>query len=201
MKLPKTLHYIIWPIARFFQQTIIFKRFTDIIWISQGEKLTNSAKEKLTSTFQEGGLELIFREISTHKPAGSCVECLDVNHRIDACAPGGFVTTDYRKPTARGLVFQNGGSFHPTHVFRSIVFGEAIHMIRLNELQQDYMDSLQRLRLKCAKSNFRKSITNKIIDLAKTWEERFGPKNKNSQDMENKTKRLIWATPFSTLFT
>ena len=196
------MHYIIWPIAQFLQQTIIFKRFIDdIIWISQGEKLTNSVKEKLTSTFQEGGLELIFREISTHEPAGSCVEFLDVNHRIDDCAPGGFVTTDYIKPTARGRVFLNGGSFHPTHVFRSIVFGEAIRMRRLNELQQDYIDSLQRLRLKCAKSNFRKSITNKIIDLAKTWEERFGPKNKNSQDRENKTKRLIWATPFSTLFT
>ena len=59
-------------------------------------------------------------------------------------------------------------------------------MRRLNELQQDYIDSLQRLRLKCAKSNFRKSITNKIIDLAKTWEERFGPKNKNSQDRKIK---------------
>ena len=77
-----TLHYIIWPIAQFLQQTIIFKRFIDdIIWISQGEKLTNSVKEKLTSTFQEGGLELIFREISTNEPAGSCVEFLDVNHR------------------------------------------------------------------------------------------------------------------------
>ena len=64
-------------------------------------------------------------------------------------------------------------------------------MRRLNELQQDYIDSLQRLCLKSAKSNYRKSITNKIIDLATTWEERFGPKNKNSQDKENKTKRLI----------
>ena len=74
-------------------------------------------------------------------------------------------------------------------------------MRRLNKLQQDFTDSLQRLRLKCAKSNFRESIMNKIIDLAKTLEERFGPKNKNSQDMENKTKRLIWAALFSTLFT
>ena len=121
--------------------SFIFKRFIDdIIWISQGEKLTNSIKEKLTSTFREGGLELIFREISTQEPAGSCVEFLDVNHRIDDCAPGGFVTTDYIKPTARGRVFLNGGSFHPTHVFRSIVFGEAIRMRRLNELQQNYID-------------------------------------------------------------
>ena len=36
--------------------------------------------------------------------------------------------------------------------------------MRRLELQQDYIDSLQRLRLKCAKSNFRKSITNKMID-------------------------------------
>ena len=62
----------------------------------------------------------------------------------------------------------NGGSFHPTHLFRSIVFGEAIRMGRLNELQQDFIDSLQRLRLKCAKSNFRKSISNKEIDLDRT---------------------------------
>ena len=103
-----TLHYIIWPIAQFLQQTIIFKRFVDdIIWISLGEKRTNSIKEKLTSTFQEGGLELIFREISTHEPAGSCVEFLDVNHRINDCVLGGFVTTDYIKPTARGHVFLN----------------------------------------------------------------------------------------------
>ena len=74
-------------------------------------------------------------------------------------------------------------------------------MSRLNELEQDYIDSLQRLRLKCAKSNFRESITNKIIDLAKTWKEPFDPKNKNSQDRKNKTKGLIWATLFSTLFT
>ena len=83
----------------------MFKQFIDdIISISRGEKLTNSTKEKLASTFQEGGQELIFREIPTHEPAGSsCVEFLYVNHRTDDCAPGGFVTTDYIKLTIAWL--------------------------------------------------------------------------------------------------
>ena len=52
---------------------------------------------------------------------------------------GGFYTRNFVKPTAIDRTFLNGKSFHPQHIFKSIVFSESIRLRRLNELQSEYL--------------------------------------------------------------
>ena len=47
----------------------------------------------------------------------------------------GFKTTNYIKPTATFAKFLNGNSYHPPHVFRGIILGEANRLKKLNELE------------------------------------------------------------------
>ena len=191
-----TLHYIIWPIKDVLKQAVIFKRFIDdIIWLSYGKIITDNIKTILDQTFNNNGLELTFRESNTSKTETS-IEFLDIDHCINAQSPKGFTTKDFIKPTAVGRCFLNGNSFHPPHVFKSIVFSEAIRLRRLNENNTDFLESLQRLKTKCVQSKFNKNITDKIINEASSWQDRFGPPcNKPSQ---NKTP-LIWATSFTNI--
>ena len=118
------------------------------------------------------------------------VEFLDVNHVLDSDDPAGFITRDFVKPTAVGRVFLNGSSYHPSNVFKSILKGETLRMRRLNEKQNDFQESLDRLKCKSLKSNFPKKLTNRLIENASTWIARFPP-NTNNNDY---SKILPWAT-------
>ena len=80
---------------------------------------------------------------------GLFLQFLDVEHKIDNSHIGGFYTRDFVKPTALDRTFLNGKSFHPTHIFKSIKFSEAVRLRRLNETQSDYLASLERLKQKC----------------------------------------------------
>jgi len=60
----------------------------------------------------------------------------------------GFVTKDFVKPTAEGRQFINGNSHHPQTTFKSILFGEAVRLRRLNQRKDDYLSSLNRLKEK-----------------------------------------------------
>jgi len=60
------------------------------------------------------------------------LEFLDVNHCITTDDDFGFVTKDFVKPIAEGRQFINGNSHHPKSTFKSILFGEAIQLRRLN---------------------------------------------------------------------
>ena len=93
--------------------------------------------------------------------------------------------------TAIERCFLNGCSYHPPQIFKSIIFGEAIRLRRLNEVHENYLHSLEKLKEKCLNSDFNKKITIKIIEIATEWKDRFEPKTK-----EEKKKRIIWATPF-----
>ena len=68
-----------------------------------------------------------------------------------------------------------------------------IRMRRLNERNQDYLESLERLQKKCMVSGFDERMTTRMIDLAKTWTSRFGPTNLRPESSSN-TERLTWAT-------
>ena len=76
------------------------------------------------------------------------VEFLDVNHCVTVEDNFGFVTKDFVKPTAEGRQFINGNSHHPQTTFKSILFGEAIRLRRLNQRKDDYLSSLNRLKEK-----------------------------------------------------
>ena len=190
-----TLHYIISPISKILNQAIIFKRFIDdIIWISIGKKITNNIQTALKNVFENNDMELSFRITSTSE-FGNSLEFLDVQHIIDDKQDCGFYTRDFLKPTSTDRLFLNGKSHHPPHVFKSIVFGECVRLRRLNELDHEYINSLNRLKEKCIRSKFNENSVNNIINQAKLWKERFGPKS----NAQKKPKKLVWATPFTNI--
>ena len=95
-----------------------------------------------------------------------------------------FITKDFVKPTAVGRVFLNGTSYHPTSTFKSILKGECLRMRRLNERNEDFHTSLQRLKNKALMSSFPKKLTARIIDNASSWEDRF-PQNRSTTESNN----------------
>ena len=68
-------------------------------------------------------------------------------------------------------------------------------MRRLNERDQDYLESLERLQKKCMVSGFDERMTTHMINLAQTWTSRFGPTNLRPESSSN-IERLAWATSY-----
>jgi len=171
------VHYILQPIAGVLREAELFRRFTDdIIWIARSQSSNESIRQALTSAFANSGLELTFRQACTADQKGE-VEFLDVNHCITADDDFGFVTKYFIKPTAEGRQFINGKSHHPKSTFKSILFGEAIRLRRLNQRKVDYVSSLNRLKEKAIRSNFPLDMTNDTIAMASNWEKRLRPQN------------------------
>ena len=123
-----THHYVILPVSEIINQAVFFKRYIDdIIWLSFGIDNTTKIKEALSHMFMKNELELSFCCVNTAE-LESCLELLDVEHKIDNSHIGGFYTRDFVKPTALDHTFLNGKSFYPTHIFKSIVFSEAVRL-------------------------------------------------------------------------
>ena len=95
---------------------------------------------------------------------------MDVEHQIDKTATKGFVVKDFIKPTAKTRTFLNGRLHNPIHVIKAITTGEAIRMRCLNENDEYYIASLERLQQKCNRSDFDEKITSEIIQQAKKME-------------------------------
>ena len=192
-----SMHFIMLKISNILNQAELFKRFIDdIIWLSYGDKFTEKIELALTNICMEYELKLTFRKDSTNE-TGKSLEFLDVLRMIDNSNKFGYFTTSFIKETATKRLFLNGNSYYPLCIFKSIVFGEFIRLRRLNETNELYLKDLERLKNKCIDSYFNKKVVEKIINLAKTWTDRFGPKPLN----ENKTTdpMLIWASVFSNL--
>ena len=108
-----------------------------------------------------------------------------------------FFTTSFIKETATKILFLNGNFYHPLCIFKSIVFGEFVRLRRLNEINELYLKDIERLKKKCIDSYFNKKVVEKIINLAKIWTDRFGPKPLNKNMTTD--PMLIWASAFSNL--
>jgi len=127
------VHYILQPIADVLNEAELFRRFIDdIIWISASEVSNECIRQALTSAFENSGLKLTSRQACTAEKTGE-VEFLDVNHCVTIEDDFIFVTKDFVKPTAEGRKFINRNSHHPQTTFKSILFGEAIRLRRLNQ--------------------------------------------------------------------
>ena len=155
-------------------------------------------ENRLKIEFNKHGLDLTFRSVST-KETNKGVEFLDVFHQIDKKEKKAFKTKNFTKPTAENSTFINGKSFHPKHVYRGIVYSESKRMRRLNEQDNDYQISLQKLREKCTKSEFNKRTIEQTIEVTKKW-------NKNQEyrcevllPNKQKKKKITWATKFKSL--
>ena len=187
------MHFIIEQIRGNLKRTELFRRYIDdIFFISFGFSNTKSIQTGLTNIFQNNGLTLTFREVN-NRQTGQGVEFLDVFHQIEEDNPIGFVTKNFTKPTAAGRTFLHGNSYHPLLVFKDIIFSEAVRLRRLNERQEDYINSINELKDKCLSSGFNKKVTQTMIQKVSTWTERFGPTNQKKQTEKNP---IPWATSF-----
>ena len=129
-------------------------------------------------------LKLTFRKVSSNE-TGKSLEFLHVLHIIDNSNKFGFFTPSFIKETATKKLFLNGNSYHPLCIFKSIVFGESVRLRRFNETNKLYLKDLERLKKKCIDSYFNKKVVVKIINLAKAWTGRFGPKPLNKYKTTN----------------
>ena len=164
-----TLHFMIKQIPEINQLAFIFKRYIDdMIYITRDETGGNIIKTQLIRIFKDHNLELTFREIDT-RDRNVQVEFLDVLHMTDKCSNGGFRFKNFVKPTAANALFLNGKSYHPLHVFRGIILGEARRLRRINEYDEDYLMGLEGLKIKCNRSGFPINLTSRNIEVVKTW--------------------------------
>ena len=194
------LHYLILPISSTINQSVLLKRYIDdIIWLSYGLDTTTTIKQALICEFQKYDLELSFRDINTSENNAG-LEFLDVEHKIDSNFASGFYTRNFVKPTAINRTFLNGKSFHPQHIFKSIVFSESIRLRRLNESQSEYLKSLECLRKNVSNLISKPKLLKKIISLASTWTNRFKPNKTSETKTENFKHRIVWATSFPNFF-
>lgn len=189
------VHYLTKPIATTLQKCEIYKRFIDdIIFLAYDSILVENITVALTTAFAKYNLTLKFRKCSTSDQNGE-VEFLDLLHVIDPSTHVGFITTAFTKPTALGCRFINGRSHHPPHVFKSIVYGEAIRLRRLNETEHRYHKDLEKLETKCIDSGFNKAMVRDMIQQAFTWENRLTPPIQHERNKD----RTIWASSFYNL--
>ena len=172
------MHFIVEQISGNLKRTELFGRYIDdIFFISFGFSNTKSIQTALINIFLNNGLTLTFREVN-NRQTGQGVEFLDVFYQIED-DPIGFVTNNFTKPTAAGRTFLHGNSYHhPFHVFKGITFSEAVRLRRLNERQEDYINSINELKDKCLSSGFNKKVTQIMIQKVSTWTERFVPREK-----------------------
>ena len=120
------------PLAKVLNKTVVIKRYIDdIIWLSYNYSTTTKIKELLHAQCNDFNLQLLFNSINTGK-INNELEFLDVLHVTTVNAKGGFITKNFIESTAKDRCFLNGASHHPTSVYKSIVFGEAIRLGRLN---------------------------------------------------------------------
>ena len=148
--------------------------------LSETLEVTDNVKSQLKCAFEEHNLKLVFREIST-KNDGDQLEFLDVNHGIDKTEKGAFYEKNYIKPTAENRVYVNGKSHHSRSIYKSIVFGESIRLMKLCVHDCDYLEALKVLKYKCLKSWFFKALVDDMVTAE--WRDRFGPPTKKAREV------------------
>ena len=115
------MHYILLPLAKVLNKTVVFKRYIDdIIWLSYNYSTTTKIKELHRAQFNDFNLQLVFNSIKSGKIDNE-LEFLDVLHVTILNAKDGFITKTFIKSAAKDRYFLNGASHHPTSVYKSIV--------------------------------------------------------------------------------
>ena len=147
-----------------------------LMWKERLTKKTRNCKAKTSVLHCSGRCESTLPQLVQRHCDKSSWMCI-VNHCVTNEDDFGFATKDFVKPTAEGRQFITGNSHHPQTTFKSILFGEAIRLRRLNQRKDDYLSSLNRLKAKAICSKFPLNMTNDMIALASNWEDRLRPQN------------------------
>ena len=194
------LHYIVKKVQEINTKTKIFRRFIDdIIFITDDSNDTEIVKSRLSEEFGNHELELTYREVSTEKEDQK-VEFLDVLHHAKHDIEKNFFVTDFVKPTAVGATFLHGKSAHPSYTFKGIILGEAKRLRRLNEKDEEYKMSIERLKEKCLRSEFNRKIATEWITrvggCSNVWSNN-GRREERKKDDEK--QKIPWATSFGSI--
>ena len=177
------MHFMIEQISKNLKRTELFRQCTDdIFFTSFKPSTTKSIQTTLTNIFQNNGLTLAFREVNNIQTG-----------QIKKDDPVDFVTKNFAEPTAAGRTFLHKDSYHSLHIFKGIIFSEAVRLRRLNERHEDYINSIKELKDKCLSSGFNKKVTQTMIEKVSTWTERFGPTNHKKKTEKSP---IPWATNF-----
>ena len=91
----------------------------------------------------------------------------------------------------------NGNSHHPLHIFKGIILSESRRLRRINENDEDYLESLTVLETKCRRSNFNKMIIEETLKITRTWVGQVKPQNTKSNLTADSI--LPWTTEFPNL--
>ena len=108
-----------------------------------------------------------------------------------------YETFNFIKPTALGRRFISGESYHPLHVFKGIIGGEAKRLRRLNSTDEGWHASLENLRDKCKRSNFNKEIIEDMLDKVKKEDKGQTEALKLSEPKDD-MKNIPWASSIPT---
>ena len=173
------------------------------MYVTLDDENKNLIQEKLKEKFEEESLELTFRIITTEEEDQK-LEFLDVLHYTKKNQKKGFTIKNYIKPTAENATFINGKSFHPSHVYKGIIIGEAKRMERLNENNEDYEKSIEQLKNKCRKSGFNSKLITKTIEEIKQNRKKKEENNltyihNKVNSKEKNMNKLTWTTRFKSL--
>ena len=185
--------------VRIDEQLLIFKRFIDDIiahffgnlaqlqdWIKKVEDRFLKFKMKIDA--RVAGFD-----VEGH---GKEAEFLDVNHKF--VGRFDYVTENFVKPTALGRVFLDGSSYHPVHIFKGIVNGEAKRMRRLNSTEPGYTASLDKLQSKCSRSNFpMKMVKDQLSQIR--GKDMGQEKALERAENKNSFNDIVWATSVPSL--
>ena len=82
-------------------------------------------------------------------------------------AKGSFITKNFIKSTAKDQCFLNGASHHPTSIYKSIVFGEAVRLRCFSKRKSDYLKILVTLKDKYLRLNFNQKMKENMLEIAK----------------------------------
>ena len=149
-----SLHYIMIRATKLSSTFLVRRYIDDIIFISKNKSVSDEVIADLIYTFDKFNLKLTYTNMST-EDNNLTLPFLDVEHVLTKeNNKSFFYTRNFIKPTAINSTFLNGKSFHPLNIFKGIISGEEKRMKRLNERNEDYQESLKKLKNKCIKSNF-----------------------------------------------
>lgn len=171
---------------------LLFMRFIDdiITHIYATKTVLEEILQRIENEFSKYDMKIECRIASFDSPQKE-IEFLDVNHIFTS--KNHYITTNFVKPTALGRTFLSGESFHPVHIYKGIIAGEALRLRRLNSTNEYYDLALDNLKEKCIRSNFDSNLVTSMIQKIKNNDLGQTEALRSKKRTDDK-KMLIWAS-------
>ena len=141
---------------------LLWRRFIDdgIAHIIGSLGHIKSFIETVRDLFKTIDLEITSRYASYYGENKN-IEFLDVQHTFTG--PFQYETSQFIKETAKNSLFINGLSWHPQHVYKSIIHAQCYRHEYLHSTKEGFLDGIQRLKTKATRSQFKASMIEDMI--------------------------------------